>query len=339
LWASDLGGGTIDQVCTGRFTSSQVDVESSIVEAISPGGAFPLISDGGIDVLHVNHHGSESSTNKNWMNYAQPAVALISTGAGQSGGWEFPRIDVVEKVLQSAASCISAPPALVLQTEEGSISGPQTSFAGYSVGNIKVATDGMKDFTVSADGQVNQGPSEVAAAGLPRTFALDDVTPVSSTDVTGFKLRQQNSTYNYTFPAGTRVPHGGYLIVARNASRADFERFYKVTLGPSVVFQNAGGALPVLNGDENFTLYSSGGTALDGRTINMTAGGGSALSRKSPCQAANLSTSWNVSSSTAATPGSGAGAGCGKGLVINEFVDPPGVGDYVYEFVELYSDR
>lgn len=273
------------------------------------------------------------------MNYSQPAVALISTGAGQSGGWNFPRIDVVEKVLLGGGSCITAAPALVLQTEEGSVAGAQTSFAGYSVGNIKVVTDGIKDFTVSADGQVNQGPSEVAAAGLPRTFALDDVTPTRSTDVTGFKLRQQNSTYNYIVPAGTRVPHGGYLIIARNASRADFERFFKVTLGLDVVFLNSGGALPVLNGDENFTLYSSGGSQVDGRTINMPAGGGDSLSRKNPCAAANLSSSWNVQSSSAATPGRGAGAGCGRGLVINEFADPPGTGEYVYEFIELYNDR
>ncbi|HEX5885448.1 MAG TPA: hypothetical protein VFY67_12985, partial [Pyrinomonadaceae bacterium] len=81
LWASDMGGGSIDESCTGRSTS-QIDVESFVVQAISPGGAFPLISSGGIDVLNVNHHGSESSTNKNWMNLSQPAVAVISTGAG-----------------------------------------------------------------------------------------------------------------------------------------------------------------------------------------------------------------------------------------------------------------
>ena len=177
LWASDMGGGNIDEACTGRFTSSQTDVESSVIQAISPGGAFPLISSGGIDVLHVNHHGSESSTNKNWMNLSQPAVAVISTGAGQSSGWDFPRIDVVEHVLLAqATACITVPPGLVLQTEEGSPTGSLTSFAGFSVGNIKIATDGLNTFTVSADGAVSQGPNEVVAAALPRTIALDDVS-------------------------------------------------------------------------------------------------------------------------------------------------------------------
>ena len=175
IWASDMGGGSIDQSCTGRSTS-QTDVESFVVQAISPGGAFPLISSGGIDVLNVNHHGSESSTNKNWMNLSQPAVAVISTGAGQSSGFELPRIDVVEHVLLAqATACITVPPALVLQTEEGAPAGTQTSFAGFSVGNVKITTDGISTFTVSADGAVSQGPNEVAAAGLPRTIALDDV--------------------------------------------------------------------------------------------------------------------------------------------------------------------
>jgi hypothetical protein len=110
----------------------------------------------------------------NWMNYSAPAVALIGTGAGQSSGWEFPRIDVVDKVLLSEAACITAEAALVLQSEEGDPTGPQTSFRGHCVGNITVKTDGLTDFIVEADGQVTQGPNEVMAAGLPRQIALDD---------------------------------------------------------------------------------------------------------------------------------------------------------------------
>src|SRR5213076_997621 len=96
LWASDLGGGT--DTCTGRSTA-QTNVETSVIRAISPGGAFPLIAAGGIDVLHVNHHGSESSTNPDYFNLANPAVSIIGVGAGESSGWDLPRIDVVEHVL------------------------------------------------------------------------------------------------------------------------------------------------------------------------------------------------------------------------------------------------
>src|SRR5436309_4245355 len=117
LWASDLGGGT--DSCTGRSTL-QLDVETSVITAISPGGANPLISSGGIDVLHVNHHGSESSTNPTYFNMAKPALAVIGVGDGESAGWDLPRIDVVDHVLLGASSsCVTAPPAYVLQTEEG----------------------------------------------------------------------------------------------------------------------------------------------------------------------------------------------------------------------------
>lgn len=179
LWASDLGGGS--DSCTGRSTS-QLNVETSVISAISPGGAFPLISAGGIDVLHVNHHGSESSTNPDYFNMADPAVAIIGVGDGESSGWDLPRIDVVEHVLLGqSSSCVTAPPAVVLQTEEGNPIGSLASHAGYCVGNITITTDGMNIFTVSADGAVHQGVNELSASGLPRSFTIDGAAPAPDT--------------------------------------------------------------------------------------------------------------------------------------------------------------
>jgi len=54
---------------------------------------------------------------------------------------------------------------------------------------------------------------------------------------------------------------------------------------------------------------------------------------------AGLITSWNVLSPSSATPGAGAGAGCGKGVVINEFSDISGTGNFIFEFVELHNDK
>jgi beta-lactamase superfamily II metal-dependent hydrolase len=434
IWASDMGGGSIDTSCTGRSTT-QVDVESAVITAISPGGAFPMISAGGIDVLEVSHHGSESSTNMNWMNLSRPAVALIGTGAGQSAGWDFPRIDVLEHVLLAqATSCITVPAAFVLQTEEGSPTGSLTSFMGYSVGDITVATDGTTGFTVSANGAVTQGPNEVAAAGLPRTFALDDggaspdiippttsitspasganvsatisvtasasdnvavakvefyldgalqatdmtspyawswntsavangshsltskaydtagnigtstavsvtVDNATSQDLSNWKIVQANSTRTFFIPAGTVAPANGYVIVGRNATKAAFEAFWGVTLPVGAVYINSADTLPVINGSENYTLYNAAGTKIDGATISMSSSGGQSLQRKDPCLAANLSSSWNILASSAGTPGSGATAGCVKGMVINEFSDALGTGNFVYEFVELHNDR
>jgi beta-lactamase superfamily II metal-dependent hydrolase len=176
LWASDLGGGMDDNACTGRSTT-QINVETALIQAISPGGGVPLLRGEGVDVLHVNHHGSESSTNSDYMDLARPEVAIISTGAGQDPTWQHPRIDVVDHVLLAEASCVTVPPVLVLQTEEGNPTGPQTSFSGYSVGDIVVTTDGVADYSIRATGRVSQGPDERAAAGLPITLPLDEVAP------------------------------------------------------------------------------------------------------------------------------------------------------------------
>ena len=229
IWASDLTGGEDDEDCTGRSNSS-ADVETPLIQAILPGGASPMITAGGIDVLHVNHHGAETSTNSAYMNLARPAVALISIGAGQTDA-QRPRKDVVESVLLAQAPCVTVPPALVLQSEEGYLSGSETSFAGYCVGNILVSTDGVSTFTVSADGAVTVGPDERAAAGLPLTLPLDDaggppdsdppvlspaqVIAVAGTSATIAWTSDENSTsivrYGPTNLYGSTASAGGYV--------------------------------------------------------------------------------------------------------------------------------
>lgn len=174
IWASDLGGGDDDNACTGRSTS-QTNVETPLAQAITPGGAWQLLSDEGVDVLHVNHHGSESSTNSDYMNLLKPELAIIPVGAGQGGTWHHPRKDILEEVLQAKASCITAPSVeMVLQTEEGDPTGGETSFKGYAVGDIKVSTDGVTNYLVEATGNVSQGPDETDDAGLPLIMPLDE---------------------------------------------------------------------------------------------------------------------------------------------------------------------
>lgn len=437
FWASDLGGGADDGDCTGRSTS-QLNVETPIMQAISPGGANPLISSGGIDVLHVSHHGSESSTNNDLMDYSVPAVAVISTGAGQSSNWNFPRIDVVDNVLLGQAACVTAPPTLVLQSEEGSPAGSLTSYSGYCVGDIKITTDGANLFTVSANGEVTQGPNEISAAALPQSFTLDDGAPASDTeapstsitapaggatvsgtalvtagasdnigvtkvefyldgalkstdttspyewnwdsttttnashsltsraydaanntgtsaavsvtvnnatppaagtDVSGYTLKQQNASLSYGIPAGTTIPSKGYVVIGRNATRAQFETFWGVTLGSDVVYVNSADRMPQINGDESYTLYNASKSRIDGRTVNMAESAGQSLKRTNGCGNASKAASWSRTSASTANPGSGAPVDCGKGIYISEFSDALGTGNYVYEFVELHNDK
>jgi len=89
----------------------------------------------------------------------------------------FPRHDVLDNVLLSNVSCVAANAALVLQSEEGYPAGGETSYNGYCVGDFVFTTNGVAYFTVSANGQVTEGPDERAAAGLPRTIQLDGVPP------------------------------------------------------------------------------------------------------------------------------------------------------------------
>jgi len=160
-------------------------------------------------------------------------------------------------------------------------------------------------------------------------------------DVGGWKITQRNSSATFTIPTGTTVPGGGYLIVARDATKSAFETFWRggSPLPSNVVYVSSAGVLPLINGSEDYTLANAAGTTIDGPTIAMSASAGNTVQRKDPCLAANLTSSWTVSASSNATPGTGAGAGCAKGMVINEFSDAAGTGNFVYEFVELHNDN
>ncbi|HEV7923180.1 MAG TPA: hypothetical protein VGR02_20555 [Thermoanaerobaculia bacterium] len=331
IWASDMGGGS--DACTGRSTT-QNNVETSVIQAISPGGANPLISAGGIDLMHVNHHGSESSTNPTYFNTAKPAVAVIGVGSGQSAGWDLPRIDVVDHVLLAGSvACITAPAAFVVQSEEGNPGAALRSTTGYCVGNIKITTNGWGTFTVSADGAVHQGPNELVASGLPRAFAVDD-----SVSIANWQLVQANATQTYTIPAGTKIPSHGYVIIGRNATKAQFETFWGVTLAANVTYINTADTMPQINGSETYTLKDAAALTVDGATVGMDAAGGKSLQRAT-CGAVGTLGTWNKVASTSGTPGTGGLTGCTKGVFINEFSDALGTGNFIYEFIELFNDN
>jgi beta-lactamase superfamily II metal-dependent hydrolase len=192
LVTADVGGGADDYACTGRSTS-QVNIESPMVQAIMPAGINPMLSAYGVELAHVGHHGSESSCNSDYMNVLTPSVACISVGDGQSVDWDHPRKDVVENVLLAQAPCITAPPALVLQTEEGGPTGESTSFAGYCVGDIVIITDGGNSYTINANGAVSQGPDERVAAGLPATFYFDEYVAADNSPVL-YNIHEENVT-------------------------------------------------------------------------------------------------------------------------------------------------
>ena len=97
--------------------------------------------------------------------------------------------------------------------------------------------------------------------------------------------------------------------------------------------------MPVINGSETYDLYNAASALIDGRTIAMASSAGNSVQRKDPCLSPTASSNWNVFASTSGTPGTGAAAGCAKGVVINEFSDALGTGNFIYEFIELHNDQ
>jgi hypothetical protein len=161
----------------------------------------------------------------------------------------------------------------------------------------------------------------------------------TGTDISGWTVTQANATVVYTIPAGTVIPANGYVVIGRDATKAAFQTFWGVTLASNVVYLTTAGAFPQINGSENYTLKNGSGTTIDGPTISTASGANQSLRRIDPCTGAGIASNWNIGATTTANPGSGAGAGCAKGVVINEFSDAAGSGNFIYEFVELHNDK
>jgi len=263
ILGGDLGGGDDDNACTGRSTG-QSNVETSVARAITPGGQTPLLTVEGVDVLHVNHHGSESSTNSDYMNLLKPEVATINVGLGQGYNWYHPRKDVVDNVLMASVDCIEVPAVkAVYQTEEGSPFGANTSTTGYAIGDIIIKTSGESTYEISGTGDVSQGPDERVEAQMPKVYQLDEIEPsdqvievaldhvvfsevfydpkgrreankewielynplMTSVDISGWKVIDNNGQGgSYAIPEGTRIEPNSFLTIARNSK--GFKKLY-----------------------------------------------------------------------------------------------------------------
>jgi len=157
-------------------------------------------------------------------------------------------------------------------------------------------------------------------------------------DVSGWTVTQANSTQTYTIPAGTTIPAGGTVVIGRNASQSAFESYWGVTLGANVVYLNSGNSMPLINGSETYTLADASSAVIDGPTIAMSSSAGQSIQRTSYCGAAGDTASWSVAADATGTPGTTAGSPCNAGVVISEFADASGTGNYVYEFIEIVND-
>jgi mono/diheme cytochrome c family protein len=161
-----------------------------------------------------------------------------------------------------------------------------------------------------------------------------DATPV---DLSGFRLEQTGSLIEKNLPAGTVVPHGGFVIVGRNATQAQFEANYGVTLGPTVKYVNGGNGFPVIDGGETFTLFDTQSVLIDGRSIAEPAGGLKTFSRVNCGVAPSLAPSWLqvTTSNAAASPGRGPLTTGLNRICISEVADSANSN---FEYVEIFVE-
>src|SRR5262249_31668369 len=134
-------------------------------------------------------------------------------------------------------------------------------------------------------------------AGNQDSSAVVSVTVNNATesglDLFAWKLVQANSASTYNLPPGTIIPDNGYVVIGRDATKTAFEAFWGNALPSNAVYINSGGAFPVINGSENYTLYNAAGVEVDGTTISMASSAGQSIQRKDPCLPANQAASWN----------------------------------------------
>ncbi len=155
-----------------------------------------------------------------------------------------------------------------------------------------------------------------------------------SLDVGDWQVVQENSSAVFTFPAGTVLAPGDYVVIGRFADQAAFESFHGVTLGANVhYFTNEADnpVVPMINGAETYTILDAGGATQDGPTEGFVQALGRSHHRSDPESAAF------TDFGDLPTPGTGVEApdAVFSGLVVSEVHDAT---SYVYEFVELYCD-
>ncbi|MCA9641101.1 MAG: hypothetical protein KC492_10415, partial [Myxococcales bacterium] len=160
-------------------------------------------------------------------------------------------------------------------------------------------------------------------------------------DIGGYTLVQTTSAKTYDIPSGTMVPAGGYVIISRTATKAEFETYFGLTLGANVIYLNAGDAGITINGDETYALQNASSTVIDGPSIAQPATAGRNYSRVQPVGPANMASSWTDQADSIAvcSPGSGQTIpGTLSGIYISEISDVSGSGNFKYEYVELFYD-
>lgn len=157
----DLGGG--NEYCS-RHSTKQVDVQTHVANALISSG--DISREKGVDVMHVAHHGSESSSPARYVSRIKPEIGLISVG-NPNCKYQHPRIDVIATLKRRHVSNENSPDkefcddvvpvSHVFQTDKGSTecssdSDVLTDNSGIISGDIVITTDGVSEYKVVTSG-------------------------------------------------------------------------------------------------------------------------------------------------------------------------------------------
>lgn len=160
--------------------------------------------------------------------------------------------------------------------------------------------------------------------------------PGDAIDLDGYVLenRENNPVIHASIlPNGTSLVPGQALVVGRNASRAEFEAFWGSLGDAEYLDANVGmTGVPIVNGDEKWALVD-GGDLVDGVTI---VGDSGFCYQRSSAGSAGSAGNWDEVPDVEGTPGVTDLPGTGTGLVISEWCDALGNGNFAFEFIELY---
>jgi hypothetical protein len=167
----------------------------------------------------------------------------------------------------------------------------------------------------------------------------DLVENANRVDLTFFQFKQTTSNERPHIPLSTLVPPGGYLVAARNATKAEFEAFYGRTLGANVVYIDAATdgftKFPAITGGSAYVLMDPQDVIIDGPSIVLPSG--TILSRTSCDAPAGAATSWIAKPASAgnATPGTGPLSTGLDRICITEIADSS---RSQFEYVEIFAE-
>jgi competence protein ComEC len=155
----DLGGG--EEKCSGHETT-QLVIQTYVAKVLHKTEKIdPKL---GVDVFHVAHHGSESSSPARYVSLINPEVGLVSVG-NPNCSYRHPRKDVISMLLgktnnlENACSKVN-PLTYVFQIDYGSENcaretvGRETDNSGIISGDIVLHTDGKSGYHINTSGYV-----------------------------------------------------------------------------------------------------------------------------------------------------------------------------------------